>query len=70
MITNPIQIIPERSDLRARIIQVLSPRLLALGYIPRQVETVDGEDDRRLRLVPEYPILGGEPFELNEQDRR
>lgn len=68
VIAHTVQIILERPNLRTRIIQVFPPRRLTPGYVPRQIQTVDGENDGRFGLVPEHAVLRRKPFQLDKED--
>lgn len=70
MVTDTIQIIPERPNLGSWIIHVLVAPLLAMGYITGEIQSLYGEDDVVLGLVVEYPVLSRESLELNNDDWR
>lgn len=69
MITDPIQIIHKRPHLRPRIVHIFPPRRLSSWHIPRELETLHREYNRRFRLVPEHAGLRGESFQLNQEYR-
>jgi hypothetical protein len=70
MITHTIQIIFEWPNLSPGIIHILITPLLAMWDITRQIQSLHREDDMIFRFIPEYPILGRKPLELNDDDRR
>lgn len=70
MITNAKQVVLERPNLRAWIVHILVPALLAMGHIAREVEAANRENDVILRLVPEDAVLGRETLQLDNDNRR
>lgn len=67
MVRHAIQVILERPDLRAWIVEVLRARRLAAGHEPREIEVVDGEHDGGIGPVPEAARVR-EALELDQQD--
>jgi hypothetical protein len=70
MITNSIKIVFEWSDLRSGIILVLKACRRSIWDIASEIQSFDGENNRRLRLVPKEPVLCRESFKLNKEYRR
>ena len=68
VVADAIQVIPERPYLRPRIVHVFPPCRRPPRDIARQVETLYGENDGRLGLVPKDAVLRREPLQLDQED--
>ena len=46
MITDAIKVVTEGTNLRPRVVDILSASSVTVRHVPREVESLDGENDR------------------------